>query len=219
VKETSTKNGEKGMTDNEIPKKGVWFRMNIPLSYQFSEFDCAPVTFLNAFLYLYDRTVTEPEMIKAIILHSFDLSDGNGEKGKGGTSVDAVKHITTWLNTYSDKKGLGFNCICLVEEEVDLIKNEDIKNCINNGGVGITTVCITEGIYHYVLVVKIDQEYVYFFDSYYTSDQQHDDHIDYIDDRPTKYNRRVKFDWFISNEERFYSLGKKERRKWILINK
>lgn len=65
--------------------------MKIPLSYQFSEFDCAPVTFLNAFLYLFDRSFTDPDTIKAIFQNTLDLPDRNGVVGKGGTSVNAVK--------------------------------------------------------------------------------------------------------------------------------
>ncbi|MFY0546216.1 hypothetical protein [Brevibacillus sp. H7] len=202
----------------KILKKGAWFRLKIPLSYQFSEFDCAPVTFLNAFLYLFDRTMTEPSMIQNIFQYSLDLSDRKGEIGKGGTSVDAVRQITNWLNTYSQDKKLGFTCTFLMEDEVNFIKNENIKNYINKG-VGITTVCITEGMYHYILVVKIDKDYVYFFDPYYTDDKQDQDDIEYVYDKPAEYNRRVKLDWFTSHEERFYSLGKMERRKLILINK
>lgn len=193
--------------------------MKTPLAYQFSEYDCAPVTFLNAFRYLYDRSVTEPDMIKKIVQSSFDLADANGVAGKGGTSVCAVKQIADWLQTYSEERNLGFTCRFFSEELVDLERNQEIEKCLLNGGVAMTTVCITAGIYHYVLVTGIDDTDVYFFDSYYTEYTSQDDDIEDINDQPTRFNRKVKKERFIEEQELFYALGKIERRKLVLIQR
>lgn len=190
--------------------------MKIPLSYQFSESDCAPITFLNAFLYIFDRAITDSHMMKTIYQFALDLPEHNGV---GGTSIAAIKQISDYLNIYSHENRLGFSCTFFTTDKVDLLNNTDAIKTLLNGGAIITTVCIIEGVYHYVLVVQIDEEFVYFFDSYFTEDMPIDTDIEIIDDQPTKYNRKVKIERFLDEKERFYSLGKLEKRKMVLVSK
>ena len=49
--------------------------MVVPLSFQISEFDCGPVSLLNALSRLFDRKLIQPCMIKAIYSYTLDNCD------------------------------------------------------------------------------------------------------------------------------------------------
>ena len=60
------------------------------LNYQSSEYDCGPVSLINALRYLYEREEILPDIIKFIMLYCMDTYSEAGEPCKHGTSRSAA---------------------------------------------------------------------------------------------------------------------------------
>lgn len=71
------------------------------LNYQSTEFDCGPVSLLNAFRYLFEREELPPDLAKFIMLYCNDAHNPKGEIGKHGTSCAAMRFMASFLNDYS----------------------------------------------------------------------------------------------------------------------
>jgi len=189
--------------------------LKIPLSYQTSEYDCAPVTFLNALNYLCDREELDPELIKAIYRFSLDCVDNAGNRGKCGTSKQAVQSLTEWISQYSSKKGLGIVCKFLAPSEISM-ENASITKWFREGGVLLACVDF-EHSYHYVLVTAMDDSFVYIFDPYYLPLKPAGSDFDVVEGRPFKLNRRVKKEVFYDAKQRNYALGELSKRECVLM--
>ncbi len=191
--------------------------MKSPLSYQQSEYDCAPVTFLNAFSFLCEREEIDPLLIKAIYQQSLDSVDARGNPGKHGTSEQAVASLATWINQYSSQTGLGIVCKYLSRNEITS-ENLYITDGVKLGGVLLACIHFA-GSYHYVLVTGLDDKFVYFFDPYYMTVDPREIEFAWISDQPLKMNRRVNKDVFFGVESRPYALGEIAKREGVLIRR
>ena len=78
--------------------------MKTPFSYQATEYDCVPTTFINALQYLFHRDEIPPVVIQKIMMYSLDKVGSNGEWGKHGTTDTAIQHILKLLSSYPDGK-------------------------------------------------------------------------------------------------------------------
>lgn len=189
--------------------------MKIPLNYQQSEYDCLPITFLNAFSYLCEREEIDPLLIKAIYRQSMDSIDAHGNPGKRGTSEQAVKLLATWVNQYSSQTCLGIDCKFLSRIEITA-ENSLISEGVNIGGVFLACIHFA-GSYHYVLVTGLDNKFVYLFDPYYITVNPLEKEFDFIIDRPLEMNRRVRQEVFWGIESRPYALGEISKREGVII--
>lgn len=189
--------------------------MKTPLNYQQSEYDCVPVTFLNAMSYLCNRDEINPELIKTIYNYSMDSCDKYGNPGKRGTSEKAVELLVRWLNEYSRKVSFNIYCEFLLPLEITL-ENALIASVVTGGGVLLACVHFS-GSYHYVLVTRIDESFVYLFDPYYMTVNTMEDEYDFIIDQPLSMNRRVRKEVFFGFESRPYALGEIAKREGVLI--
>jgi len=189
--------------------------LKIPLNYQQSEYDCVPVTFLNALSYLCNRAEIDPVLIKAIYQHSLDSCDSHGNPGKRGTSQQAVASLVKWINQYSSKVRLGLYCQLLPPSDIT-IENTQIFSRVKRGGVLLACVHF-EGSYHYVLVTGLDEYFVYVFDPYYTTVNLAEKDFDFIIDQPFIMNRRVQKEVFFGTESRPYALGEISKRECVLF--
>lgn len=189
--------------------------LKIPLNYQQSEYDCVPITFLNALSYLCNREEIDPLLIKMIYQQSLDSFDDHGNPGKCGTSEQAVESMAIWINQYSRKIFLGIYCEFLSSNEVTF-ENSLISTKVNYGGVLLPCVHFA-GSYHYVLVTGLDDSFVYIFDPYYMAINSLEKEFDFITDQPLKMNRRVRKDVFFGVESRPYALGEMSKRECVLI--
>ena len=52
--------------------------MKTPLHYQMTEYDCGPITVMNAIIYLFEREQIPPDLIRNIMLYCLD---GYGAEG------------------------------------------------------------------------------------------------------------------------------------------
>lgn len=189
--------------------------LKIPLNYQQSEYDCVPVTFLNALSFLCNRAEIDPVLIKAIYQHSLDSCDKHGNPGKRGTSQQAVASLVKWINQYSNKTGLGVHCQFLSPSEIT-IENSLISSKVAQGGVLLACVHF-EGSYHYVLVTGIDENFVYVFDPYFITVNPLEKDFIFIVDQPLKMNRQVQKEAFFGIESQPYALGEISKRECVLI--
>lgn len=191
--------------------------MRVPLKYQSSEYDCVPTTFLNAINFLFDRKNIPPEVIKAVMLYSLDTFNRNGEVGKDGTTGFAIEFLCNWLNSYNKVKGFKVECERLDEKSVDFEKNNELINCLNNGGVILARVYLSN-TYHYVLMTHMDKDSVYLFDPYFRKRGFQNKEIIIIDN-DYFLNRKITRKWFNAYRKQEYSLSVKEDRVCILIRR
>ena len=110
IRRKSSKNKIKYVQENDIEKIKYEYTKT-PLEYQLTEYDCGTTTLLNALRYLFKRSEIEPEIYKFIMQYTLDNTNNNGEIGKGGTSVYAMKFLSDWLNENASKKGMNIRII------------------------------------------------------------------------------------------------------------
>jgi len=129
-----------------------------PFSYQATEYDCVPVTFINALRHLFERKEIPPIVIQRIWQYSLDVISKRGELGVGGTSGTAVDVIVKFLNSYREK-GFAVKCDYLPESaEKDEQKYLNPK-WNNDKRVSILCVCMSnsKNKTHYVLGLGTDK--------------------------------------------------------------
>jgi hypothetical protein len=201
-----------------------------PFSYQATEWDCVPVTFVNALKYLFNREDIPPIAIQRIWQSSLDSISKHGELGIGGTDVHGVQAIMYFLKEYfkSYKDGeFQLKCEYLhycnkTNENVHLRGRSKIKSCINRGGVALITV-FTDGL-HYVLGLGADpndSNRFLLFDPCYEKDRKDSEHIKFLDPNPNNKgaNVSVSLERLDSHKRLMYSMGDIKNRECCLIER
>lgn len=188
-----------------------------PLEYQLTEYDCGTTTLLNALRYLFKRSEINPEVYKFIMQYTLDNTNKDGEIGKGGTSVYAMKFLSDWLNENAFKKGMNIKCTYINKEDISIYSKELEK--IDSGAVAILRVY--QEVEHYCLLTKMDSEFAYLFDPYYLNINYYDkdDGVEIIKDRPFEFNRKVKKERIENNGIKDFSLVKGENSEIIVIER
>ena len=188
-----------------------------PLEYQLTEYDCGTTTLLNALRYLFKRSEINPEVYKFIMQYTLDNTNKDGEIGKGGTSVYAMKFLSDWLNENAFKKGMNIKCTYINKEDISIYSKELEK--IDSGAVAILRVY--QEVEHYCLLTKMDSEFAYLFDPYYLNINYYDkdDEVEIIKDRPFEFNRKVKKERIENNGIKDFSLVKGENSEIIVIER
>ena len=130
--------------------------MKTPLRFQITEYDCGRASLINCISFLFEREEIPVELLKAIQNYTLD----NNEHG---TSRDMMQYFAKWLTTFSEKKEFGIKCKYTEGEDVNFDK---IQSWIKAGGV-VNFRCWHFDYEHYVMISKIDKEFVYIFDPYY----------------------------------------------------
>ena len=194
------------------------------LNYQSTEFDCGPVSLLNAFRYLFEREELPPDLAKFIMLYCNDAHNPKGEIGKHGTSCAAMRFMASFLNDYSMGRNFPIYCKFLGRQDVVFEKGHRIYDFIKNGGVVVLRLYID--VAHYVLLTDIEDDHVLMFDPYYEEqdDPEFDplyiqDGIEFIWDQPNKANRRISFERLNQITEDYYHMGPVIDREAILIER
>ena len=192
--------------------------MKSPLRYQITEFDCGSVSLKNCIAFLFEREKIPAELIRAISTYTLDCYDEFGNLGQGGTSRNAVRHLSRWMTNFSNSKDFGITCEYLKGNCVTL---EKIRTCVEEGGcVNLRSYLIdTE---HYVTITGIDNNRIYIFDPYYLNIDHfsNNKNIEITKDFPFKYNRKVSLRYFDSAApKKDLVLGPIKNREALLINK
>ena len=189
-----------------------------PLEYQITEYDCGTTTLLNALRYLFKRSEIEPEIYKFIMQYTLDNTNKDGEIGKGGTSVYAMRFLSDWINNNASKKGMKMKSIYINGESVS-IYNEILIQKIENGAVALLR--LYQDVEHYCLLTKLDDKFAYLFDPYYLNINYYDkdDEVEIIKDRPFEFNRKVKKERVENGKNKDFSLVKGKNSEIIIIEK
>lgn len=190
-------------------------RMNNPLSYQISEYDCGPTTLLNAISFLIPRKQIPPDIIKYVQMYCMDGFNGRGQMGKTGTSRMAMSLLVHTLNQYSKAKKWPLYCHKLETHEIELSEQSPIIRALREGGVAILRVYHT--VEHYILLTGVTEDSVYVFDPYYEEPPVRNRYTHPVEGAPDRYNYISKWAAFNRENKGFYSMGKREGRECLLL--
>lgn len=139
--------------------------MFIPLHYQVSEYDCVPTAFINAVSYLFERHEIPPMVINHIYLYCMDTVGKNARFGIGGTSKYAVRLLGNWLSSYKMKK-FSVTTKFLEKDDVHLHQKSRILSCLEEGGIALCNVLLSNNEPHYLMLIRIEDDWIYCFDPY-----------------------------------------------------
>ena len=190
--------------------------MKIPLRFQNTEYDCATTTFINALAYLYDREEFPVELLKKIYKYTLDVNGIDGVEGTGGTSKKCANKLANIFIDYSVRNNFDLKCSILSKQEVNI---GSMKKCLDKNGVIIAR--CWQSNEHYVLITKIDDNFVYLFDPYYLEDSYYvnDEDVAIIQNERFTHNRLVKISRLFDDKKKDFSLLSIEEREVILINR
>ena len=188
--------------------------MKIPLKFQTTDYDCGTVSLINALSYLYEREEIPAELLRGIELYSLDEYGNKFDAGSGGTSKEAMSHITRWINNYSSKNDFD---LCAVKLEESDVNQENISKYLKKGAVIVARYYMMGA--HYSIITKEDDENLYIFDTQYVDEKTFDriDEVEIIFDKPFEYNRIVKKTRFYDITVKNYALGKIDKRECFCL--
>ena len=166
--------------------------------------------------YLYDIEEFPVELLKDIYKYTLDVIGIDVIEGTGGTSKEYAKRLANIFIKYSSIHNFDLKWSILIKEEVSL---DTMKKCLNNNGV-IVAWC-WQSNEHYVLITKIDDNFVYLFDSYYLEDYYYinDDEVAIVQNERFTRKRLVKISRLFNNNKKDFSLLSVDEREVILINR
>jgi hypothetical protein len=192
--------------------------MYIPLHYQVSEYDCVPMAFINAINYLFERHEIPPMVIHHIYLYSLDTVGRNARFGIGGTSRYAVRLLGHWLSSYKMKK-FSVTAEFLAENEVHLGKGSRIYTCLEDSGIVLCNILLSKGEQHYIMITRIEDSWVYCFDSYRRiSLRGMRDRVSILPyEEGRSPNLRIRVGWMDQKVEKRFCLGPVAVRECLLI--
>jgi len=192
--------------------------MYIPLHYQVSEYDCVPTSLNNAISYLFHRHEIPPMVIQHIYLYCLDTVGRNARFGVEGTSKYAVRLVGNWLNSYKIKS-FSVQTKFLEKEKVCLEKSKKMQMCLRNGGVALCNILLTAREEHYIMIMAVDDEWVYCFDSYRRNYLRGlKGNVIVLDtNEGRKPNLKIRREWFGSTDTRRFCLGPIALRESLLV--
>lgn len=189
--------------------------MAIPLNYQISEYDCGPVSLLNALNVLFDRKLIQPCLIKAVYNYSLDCCDTKSRPGYKGTSAAALRFLGDWMNEYGQSCSFPIHCEFLSGADVALAPDSRICRALAQGGVAVTRCLLSVG--HYVLITGAEGGVAELWDPYHVEVPIRKRSIRMVTDQPYHCNRRVTFAQMNAEGKGYYSFGDIEKRECLLL--
>lgn len=184
--------------------------MKKPLNYQVCEYDCGKVSLENAFSFLFEREEIPSEIIKLISSYTLDCYDEYGNPGGGGTSKVAMKLFSDRLNEYAKARKFPVFSKHLINEDVNTAL---IYTSLKYKGIVLLRTRL--GCEHYILITKMDQNYIYAWDPYYLENEQKN--IEVIIDEQFLYNRKIPKEYFSNNTDENFTIGKQDQRECLIM--
>ncbi len=188
------------------------------LRYQACEYDCVPTCFVNALVWLFPRKAIPPDALQRIYLYTLDAVGRGGTHGRG-TGGTSIALLCEWLESYRTKH-FGVSCTVLEEADVHLRQGNRIVGCLNEDGVVLCTVCLPPEE-HYVLALRADSEWLYFFDPYLRSAiRAAASGARLLVDDPDGANLAVRRDWLdTASNRKHYTFGSQSNRQAVLLTR
>jgi hypothetical protein len=198
---------------------GFIFVMHVPFQYQVSEYDCVPTALINAVSYLFERDEIPPMVIRHIFLYSLDTVGRKTRLGTAGTSRHAIRLLSYWLNAYKIKK-FSVATEFIEEEDVHLNHGSKILACLEEGGVALCTIFLGKWQEHFLMLVKVEDGWVYCFDSYFRIGLRGlRDRVSILKDESNHApNLKIRLEWMAQeNEDKRFCLGPIPKRECLLM--
>jgi len=190
--------------------------MKTPLNYQISEYDCGPVSLLNAVSYLFDQEEIPPDLIRGIYLYALDdYRPGSNIPGKAGTSAAAMRHLSYWMTQYGKTGQLPISSRYFSGGDIFFGADSPICGALRRGGVVILRLYLEVG--HYVLLTGMQGDDILAFDPYYWEKPFADQDIRIVTDHPSEYNRVIPVRVLNSETQDPYALGPVALREAVAI--
>ncbi|WDP88540.1 MAG: hypothetical protein HUN04_01800 [Desulfobacter sp.] len=192
--------------------------MQVPLHYQVSEYDCVPTTLINAMSLLFHRREIPPMVIRHIFLYCLDTVGKDSRFGVGGTSKYAVRLVGNWLNAYK-MKHFSVHTEFIEQEAVDLSLDGRAVECLDQNGVVLCNMLLTPKEEHYVLIMAMDDDWIYCFDPYRRQAIRGMKGRAKIlaADEGRSPNLKIKREWFLSSDPGRFCLGPVSSREALLV--
>lgn len=186
---------------------------------QSTEYDCGPVTLVNAMRFLFEREEIPPALIRAIWLYANDTYNEQGQKGTRGTSKACIRFLGHWFTEYGKSCNFPIRAEFVEGDEADMVPGSPTVRCLETGGAALLR-CWSEGCGHYVLLTGLTSDGVALFDPYDEPELVYDMERDgkaTVHDQPCVMNRIVRMDILNSYGEEDYAMGDRDIRENLLI--
>ena len=108
--------------------------MKTPLHYQMTEYDCGPISMMNAIIFLFDREQIPPDLIRNIMLYCLDGYGAEGAPGRSGTTRAAMMFLSNFLGSFGRTGQLDLSARYLSGSCVRVSQNSAITDCLRRGG-------------------------------------------------------------------------------------
>lgn len=193
--------------------------MYVPLQYQVSEYDCVPTAFINAVSYLFERKEIPPMVIRHIYMYSLDTVGRDARLGRSGTSTVAIRLIGNWLHSYKTRK-FSVTTEFLEGKEVHLEPDSRIYACLEEGGVALFNILLRRWEEHYLMMVKVEDGWVYCFDPYSrTSIRGLRRNVRMLEPEDSRApNLKIRVEWLSQKKKSLrFCLGPTRNRECLLI--
>lgn len=136
--------------------------LKTPFAYQVSSYDCVPISFINALAYLFDRDDIPPLVIQKIYLYCLDTVTSKGDLGHGTTGL-AIALLGNWLQKYREGN-FSLTTAYLERDNFSIAQASALSECLERKGTALVRLHTGGKHWHYVLALKLDDEWFYAFD-------------------------------------------------------
>ncbi|CAM3735706.1 hypothetical protein [Parendozoicomonas haliclonae] len=194
--------------------------LKTPFSYQVSAYDCVPISFINALAYLFERDDIPPLVIQKIYLYCLDTVTSQGNLGHGTTGL-AIALLGNWLQKYQEGS-FDVSTAYLDKDNFSIAAKGPLLDCLERGGTALIRLHTDKKLWHYVLALKMDEDWFYAFDPCRRGRKSIvKGQVEYITSaREQEPNLRIRREWMDtqSNRKRF-CLGTLRERECLLIER
>ena len=190
--------------------------MKTPLHYQMTEYDCGPISMMNAIIFLFDREQIPPDLIRNIMLYCLDGYGAEGAPGRSGTTRAAMMFLSNFLGSFGRTGQLDLSARYLSGSCVRVSQNSAITDCLRRGGAVVVRLYLRDDP-HYILLTGVQGEKLCAFDPYLPEEPLPEKDIVMTDDHPYAYNRVIPFSYFNHTGRTQYALGETARREAVLL--
>ena len=163
--------------------------MKTPLHYQMTEYDCGPISMMNAIIFLFDREQIPPDLIRNIMLYCLDGYGAEGAPGRSGTTRAAMMFLSNFLGSFGRTGQLDLSARYLSGSCVRVSQNSAITDCLRRGGAVVVRLYLLDDP-HYILLTGV---------------------------HPYAYNRVIPFSYFNHTGRTQSALGETARREAVLL--
>ena len=189
--------------------------MKTPLHYQMTEYDCGPISMMNAIIFLFDREQIPPDLIRNIMLYCLDGYGAEGAPGRSGTTRAAMMFLSNWLSGFGQAGRLPIITEYYTGDRVYMGQQSPITDALHRGGAVVVRLFLDE--WHYVLLTGERDGRVYLFDPYYVTEGFNDSSVVTDVDHPFAYNRVLPQSMLNGETQTLYAFAEQKGREAVVL--